>query len=100
MCSTFVGAEAESLALFLMTFVAGKCGVRIKRSEWLFYSLWDEEESVVFCGNDLEETRPGILVFNFSSSTMHLFPPPFSLSVEVVNNTTGFPSVLGLKGNC
>lgn len=32
---------------------------RIKRSEWLFYSVWDEE-SVVFRGNDLEETRPGI----------------------------------------
>lgn len=52
---------------------------RIKRSEWLFYSVWDEEESGVFCGNDFEETRPGIFVFSFSSSTMHLFPPPFPL---------------------
>lgn len=46
---------------------------RIKRSGWLICSVWDEK-SLVCCGNNLVEARPGILVFNFSSSPVDLFP--------------------------
>lgn len=44
--------DKNFVGFFLTDFKGWEMQSRIERSEWLFYSVWDEK-SVVFCGNDL-----------------------------------------------
>lgn len=92
----FVGAAVEGLALFLLTFIAGKCGVGSRDQNGSFTAcgmrnLWFS------VGMTWKKPGQGSEFSIFPALPCICFHPAFP---QLIIMQLAFPSVLGLKGNC